>query len=183
MVPAQRSERTAGSRRRCPTTTILAARLSGRETRIAERKEFRRFSVGSMQPATATSSAAACRSVASTIGRCWRLGKDACTPEYRYLLSRWGSLLPYRQAASLLDDLLPVSSSGLAQTEIRRQTLKVGEPPRFASVRAGRECALRQGIDTDGRHPGMLRDERGHRRTRARRRGQQRRSGVAVATL
>ncbi len=28
------------------------------------------------------------------------LKKDGATPEYRYLIARWGSLLPYRQAAA-----------------------------------------------------------------------------------
>lgn len=52
---------------------------------------------------------------------------DGATPEYRYLLSRWGSLLPYRQAASLLNEFLPLSAEGVSHVEVRRQTMKVGE--------------------------------------------------------
>ncbi len=38
-----------------------------------------------------------------------------------------GQLAPYRQAASLLNEFLPLSPEGVSHVEVRRQTMKVGE--------------------------------------------------------
>ncbi len=60
----------------------------------------------------------------------WPLGwlrKDSATPEYRYLIARWGSLLPYRQAADLLHEFLPLSGDGLSHATVRRHTMAIGE--------------------------------------------------------
>ena len=79
------------------------------------------------------------------------------TPERTYLLAEWGSKLPYRQAAALLEELLPASNAKLSHTSVRRQTLSVGalldqrvtEPeeydclePRKQVVRAGNRLTI-----------------------------------------
>ncbi len=54
------------------------------------------------------------------------LKKDGATPEYRYLITRWGSLVPYRQAATILREFLPLSGDGLSHATVRRHTMAVG---------------------------------------------------------
>jgi hypothetical protein len=59
----------------------------------------------------------------------WPLGQMGLkrnTPELSFLLAKWGSLVPYRQAAALLGELLPISDHGVAQSTVRRYTLAVG---------------------------------------------------------
>lgn len=48
------------------------------------------------------------------------------TPELQYLYAAWGSKVPYRRAAALLKDLLPVSSRAVSHATVRRHTLAVG---------------------------------------------------------
>jgi hypothetical protein len=48
------------------------------------------------------------------------------TPELEYLLASWGSRMPYRRAAELLGELLPIQESNVAQSSVRRHTLAVG---------------------------------------------------------
>jgi hypothetical protein len=48
------------------------------------------------------------------------------TPERTYLLAEWGSKLPYRKAAELLQEFLPASNVKLSHTSVRRQTMSVG---------------------------------------------------------
>ena len=48
------------------------------------------------------------------------------TPELQYLYATWGSKLPYRKAAALLKDLLPISTEGVSHATVRRHTLAVG---------------------------------------------------------
>ena len=52
----------------------------------------------------------------------------ACnSPELRYLLSKWGSDMPYRRAAALLSELLPLPNGRVSHSAVRRQTIRVGE--------------------------------------------------------
>jgi hypothetical protein len=48
------------------------------------------------------------------------------TPELEYLLASWGCRMPYRRAAELLGELLPIQQSPVAQSSVRRHTLAVG---------------------------------------------------------
>jgi hypothetical protein len=54
------------------------------------------------------------------------LGMKRSTPERTYLLAEWGSKLPYRKAAELLQEFLPASNVKLSHTSVRRQTMSVG---------------------------------------------------------
>jgi hypothetical protein len=54
------------------------------------------------------------------------LGMKRSTPERTYLLAEWGSNLPYRKAAELLEELMPASNARLSHTSVRRHTLSVG---------------------------------------------------------
>jgi hypothetical protein len=54
------------------------------------------------------------------------LGMKRSTPERTYLLSEWGSKLPYRKAAELLEELMPASNARLSHRSVRRHTLSVG---------------------------------------------------------
>jgi hypothetical protein len=49
------------------------------------------------------------------------------TPKFRYLLAKFGSKMPYRRAAQLLTELLPLPNGGVSHTTVRRHTLLVGE--------------------------------------------------------
>jgi hypothetical protein len=70
------------------------------------------------------------------------------TPELQYLHATWGSRLPYRKAAALLKDLLPVSTEGVSHATVRRHTLAVGarldqritEPDEYDWPESGREA-------------------------------------------
>jgi hypothetical protein len=55
-----------------------------------------------------------------------KLGMKRSTPERTYLLAEWGSKLPYRKAAELMEELLPASNARLSHTSVRRHTLNVG---------------------------------------------------------
>jgi hypothetical protein len=74
------------------------------------------------------------------------------TPERTYLLAEWGSKLPYRRAAELLEEFLPASNAKLSHTSVRRQTLSVGglldqrvtEPEEYACLEPCRQ-AVRAG--------------------------------------
>lgn len=48
------------------------------------------------------------------------------TPELRYVVAKWSSAMPYRRAAALLAELLPLSG-GASHATARRRTLAVGE--------------------------------------------------------
>jgi hypothetical protein len=70
------------------------------------------------------------------------LGMKRSTPERMYLLAEWGSKLPYRRAAELLNEMLPGLNRKIAHTAVRRNTLTVGallderiiEPDEYASL-------------------------------------------------
>jgi hypothetical protein len=55
------------------------------------------------------------------------LGRSSNTPELRYLFAKFGSDMPYRKAAPLLTELLPLPYGGVSHTTVRRHTLLVGE--------------------------------------------------------
>jgi hypothetical protein len=55
------------------------------------------------------------------------LWRSSTTPELRYLLAKFGSDVPYRRAAQLLTELLPLPNGGVSHTTARRHTLLVGE--------------------------------------------------------
>lgn len=48
------------------------------------------------------------------------------TPELTYLMAKWGSILPYRRAAEMLGELLPISAGLVSHATLRRQALVVG---------------------------------------------------------
>ena len=48
------------------------------------------------------------------------------TPELEYLYATWGSRIPYRRAAALLGELLPICKDGVSHATLRRRTLTVG---------------------------------------------------------
>jgi hypothetical protein len=48
------------------------------------------------------------------------------TPELSYLLAKWGSILPYRRAAEMLGELLPISDGIVSHATLRRHALAVG---------------------------------------------------------
>jgi hypothetical protein len=50
----------------------------------------------------------------------------ATTPELQYLYATWGSRVPYRRAAALLSDLLPIGTGGVSHATLRRHVLRVG---------------------------------------------------------
>jgi hypothetical protein len=59
----------------------------------------------------------------------WPLGLmelPGSTPELSYLMAKWGSLLPYRRAAGMLGELLPISDAVVSRATLRRHALKVG---------------------------------------------------------
>ena len=55
------------------------------------------------------------------------LCKASTTPEFRFLLAKFGSDMPYRRAAQFLTELLPLPNGGVSHTTVRRHTLLVGE--------------------------------------------------------
>jgi hypothetical protein len=56
----------------------------------------------------------------------WFLRHQRATPELEYLLASWGSRMPYRRAAELLEEILPLQLSRVAQSSVLRYTLAVG---------------------------------------------------------
>jgi hypothetical protein len=48
------------------------------------------------------------------------------TPELTCLMAKWGSILPYRRAAEMLGELLPISAGLVSHATLRRQALVVG---------------------------------------------------------
>lgn len=56
----------------------------------------------------------------------WFLRHQRTTPELEYLLASWGSRMPYRRAAELLGEILPLQRGRVAQSSVRRHTLAVG---------------------------------------------------------
>jgi len=59
----------------------------------------------------------------------WPLGMMAIprsTPELIYLMAKWGSMLPYRRAAEVLGELLPISAGSVSHATLCRQALVVG---------------------------------------------------------
>jgi hypothetical protein len=55
-----------------------------------------------------------------------RMGLKRSTPELAFLLAKWGSKVPYRRAAELLSEFLPLSDRSLSHSTLRRHTLAVG---------------------------------------------------------
>jgi len=58
-----------------------------------------------------------------TVSPLWLLRHRRTTPELEYLLASWGSRMPYRRAAALLGELLPLQDGPVAQSSVRRHTL------------------------------------------------------------
>jgi hypothetical protein len=54
------------------------------------------------------------------------MGLKRSTPELTYLLAKWDSMLPFRRAAELLGEFLPLSDGAVSHATIRRHTLAVG---------------------------------------------------------
>ena len=48
------------------------------------------------------------------------------TPEYAYLLAKWGARMPYWRAAALLRALLPLRRSEISYGSVRRATIDIG---------------------------------------------------------
>jgi hypothetical protein len=65
------------------------------------------------------------------------LWRSNTTSELRYLLAKFGSDMPYRRAAKLMTELLPLPNGSVSHTTVRRHTLLIGE--RFD------QCALEPG--------------------------------------
>jgi hypothetical protein len=55
----------------------------------------------------------------------WPLGLIEL-PGLSYLMARWGSILPYRRAAEMLGELLPISDGAVSHATLRRHALAVG---------------------------------------------------------
>src|ERR1039457_1870193 len=83
------------------------------------------------------------------------------TPELQYLYATWGSRIPYRRAAALLGELLPICKDGVSHATLRRRTLTVGarldqrvtEPSEYdwpESRRAPVPAAKRLSVAIDG---------------------------------
>jgi hypothetical protein len=53
------------------------------------------------------------------------VGSTRSTPELRYVLRKLGSTMPYRRAASIIGELLPLPG-GISHTTVRRHTQAVG---------------------------------------------------------
>jgi hypothetical protein len=66
------------------------------------------------------------------------VGLKRNTPELTFLLANWGSKVPYRRAAELLGEFLPISDAGVAYTTRPSSNLGGRCPPRPAGHRAGR---------------------------------------------
>jgi hypothetical protein len=59
----------------------------------------------------------------------WPLGLmelPGSTPEPSYLMAKWGSILPYRRAAQMLGEFLPISDGVVSHATLRRHALAVG---------------------------------------------------------
>jgi hypothetical protein len=59
----------------------------------------------------------------------WPLGLmelPGSTPELSYLMAKWGSILPYRRAAQMLGEFLPISDGVVSHATLRRHALAVG---------------------------------------------------------
>ena len=48
------------------------------------------------------------------------------SPELQYLYASWGSKVPYRRAAAVLGELLPICDQGISHATLRRHTLAIG---------------------------------------------------------
>jgi hypothetical protein len=82
----------------------------------------------------------------------WPLG-DAmptrATPEYAYLLAKWGARMPYRRATTLMRALLPLRRSEISYGSVRRATIDIGrrietralDPEEYEWESAGRRRA------------------------------------------
>ena len=59
----------------------------------------------------------------------WPLGRmnlKSKTPELSFLMAKWGSAVPYRRAAALLGEFLPISARAISPSTVRRHALAVG---------------------------------------------------------
>jgi hypothetical protein len=48
------------------------------------------------------------------------------SPKLQYLYATWGSKAPYRRAAAVLGELLPICDRGVSHATLRRHTLAIG---------------------------------------------------------
>ena len=82
----------------------------------------------------------------------WPLGQampTRATPEYAYLLAKWGARMPYRRATTLMRALLPLRRSEISYGSVRRATIDTGrrietralDPDEYEWESAGRTCA------------------------------------------
>jgi hypothetical protein len=70
------------------------------------------------------------------------------TPEYTYLLAKWGARMPYRRATTLMRALLPLRRSEISYGSVRRATIDTGrrietralDPEEYEWESAGRTC-------------------------------------------
>lgn len=91
----------------------------------------------------------------------WPLGgamPTRATPEYTYLLAKWGARMPYRRATTLMCALLPLRRSEISYGSVRRATIDTGRrietralDPEFA------RCVRRRRADVVHTHPGAAR--------------------------
>jgi hypothetical protein len=56
------------------------------------------------------------------------MGLKRNTPELAFLLAKWESKVPYRRAAELLGEFVPISDARVSFSTVRRHTLAVGAP-------------------------------------------------------
>jgi hypothetical protein len=59
----------------------------------------------------------------------WLLNRhqlSGTSPELQYLYATWGSKLPYRRAAAVVGELLPICDHGVSHSTLRRHALAVG---------------------------------------------------------
>lgn len=100
-----------------------------RRKRIKDRRQRRvRSLFGTVIVACRRYHSCACRGARPRIE--WPLARALparVTPEYAYLLAKWGSRLPYRQAATVLRTLLPLRRSDLSYGSVSRWTMATGE--------------------------------------------------------
>jgi hypothetical protein len=84
----------------------------------------------------------------STIWPLHRWQLPGTTPELQYLYASWGSRVPYRRAAAVLGDLLPICTGSASHATLRRHTLAVGarlnqrvtEPDEYDGPQSRREA-------------------------------------------
>ena len=119
--------------------------------RIKDRRRRRlRTAFGQVEVSCRRYHRCTCRS--GRLGIEWPLG-DAmptrATPEYAYLLAKWGARTPYRRATTLMRALLPLRRSEISYGSVRRGTIDIGrrietralDPEEYEWESAGRRRA------------------------------------------